>query len=147
MVSFVYAGTDKRAEEAKEVANILVKNVKFLEGIGKMEKFDFSTLSGAEIASWFQPQTIEIKLYKPFNCFSRALGKSLKNRVVYLNARKLDRPVESLVNTIIHELIHVLDVDEKCGHGDSWAKGKEDSAPYKIGGFAEYFLMAGKTSF
>jgi hypothetical protein len=73
---------------------------------------------------------------------SNVLGKfnpAYPNRI-YVNTNSLPRSIASLVATIHHESIHYLDskqTDFFFHHGNNrYAKWKEDTAPYYVGGIA-----------
>ncbi|MEI6243111.1 MAG: hypothetical protein WCP39_06880 [Chlamydiota bacterium] len=61
--------------------------------------------------------------------------------VIYLNERKLPgKSFPSLVSTLVHESIHILDRNPTVrtfGHGNNFAKGKENTAPYRLQSIAE----------
>lgn len=62
---------------------------------------------------------------------------------LFLNFKKLDREIEDIAATIIHESIHALDDAEATytfGHGNNSSAGKDNTAPYWIGNLAYRIL-------
>ena len=85
-----------------------------------------------------QEADIEIELWKPWNPWSKAIAMFDKKYpyTIYLNSRKINRTTSSLVGSIAHEFIHLLDnqsVTLSFGHEGNSSKGKSLSAPYYIG--------------
>lgn len=90
---------------------------------------------------------IVIRIYKPKNPFSSAnayVSPKYKN-TLFLNSRRLDREIQDIINTIVHECVHVSDYNDNgqidFGHGTNESLGKENSAPYWIGGKAKQFYL------
>ena len=83
----------------------------------------------------------EVRFYKPRWPWSAALAYVQGNnpKTIYINERKLNRSEASIAATIAHEYIHVLDnyTPESFGHGDNYASGKDNSAPYYFGQVVE----------
>lgn len=143
-------------EEAVNKANRLLNNEEFFKGIASYGVFDMSTASPDIIANLMKQSKLEFKvaLFRP------SIFQAIRYRktfaftderypdTVFLNVQKLDREVEDIAATLIHESIHALDdsIDAyEFGHGDNSPVGKESTAPYWIGGFA-YRMLKGNPS-
>jgi len=89
---------------------------------------------------------LEINVYKWFPKWrwTKAIAYT-GGKDIYINARKRGRPVEKIINTIVHETVHIVDnnVDNRFGHGSNNPKGKEKTAPYLIGRLAQDFYQDG----
>ena len=101
-------------------------------------KFDMSNCNKRYIAQELNsyPNIINIKFYKPFWPWSKALAYVNDDKTIYLNSRKLNRSIPSISGSIAHEVIHILDNRYKevsMGHGNNSPINKENTAPYWIG--------------
>ena len=77
--------------------------------------------------------------WKPFNPWTSAIATTFKNKPgkIFINLRKIQqRSVEDYVNTITHEVTHILGYS----HGSNSPKGKENSVPYWLGNKAEEWV-------
>lgn len=128
--------------------NLLAGDKNFFNRIRVIPTFDYSknsltnrAVSGEEIVKLFaQKIDVTIQQYKPWYIWSSATAYTLpKTTIIHLNTRKLDRPVNEMVATLIHECIHILDKEPglSFGHGNNFPKHKEHSAPYQIEGIAK----------
>ena len=90
---------------------------------------------------------VEILDWTPWNrCYSKAIAVAKGDGKIRLNRFKLNRDVSSIVNTLIHELVHVVDHHEEwsAGHNGNSPLGKGRTAPYLIGELAEIFYKTGR---
>jgi hypothetical protein len=85
---------------------------------------------------------VMVKTYKSKWRWSKAnayVSPKYKDTLFY-NTRKLWRFRVDIINTIVHECVHVADHNDNnktnFGHGDNKSNGKENSAPYWIGNLA-----------
>jgi hypothetical protein len=115
----------------------------FFEKVREVKAFDYSMnrntkqpVSGAEIVPLFsQKIDVIVKLFKPWIFWSKAIASTTPGTpVIWLNQYMLDRSVDETVGTFIHECIHIVDNNKNLsfGHGNNYAKGKKNSAPYRI---------------
>ena len=140
-------------KSATDKSNDLLKNAEFYKAIANHPNFDLSTASPAIIAGLLDKSDLEFKV----EIFYPSILQAIKYRktfaysderypnTLFLNFKKLDREVEDIAATIIHESIHALDeVDEEYsfGHGNNSSVGKENTAPYWIGNLAYQILKA-----
>lgn len=142
-----YNGKHLGVSRAVKLANRMFSNNNFYSKISKGQQFDMSDISNKELANLlkisFHRYDIEVKLWKPWWYFSRAIAMFDKRKpnTIFLNARKLQRSDESILGSIAHEFVHL--VDNKAigsfGHGNNYRRGKENTAPYKIGTIASEF--------
>lgn len=143
-MTITFSGNHVLVREAAALTNQLLQDTAFFEGIRQHDGFDMSTASPIQIADLMQSSNavVTVELYKSKNPFSKVLAyeDSRYPNMVFLNSRRLKRSVASICNTIVHECVHALDAAEKglrFGHGDNYAHGKENTAPYWIGDLAE----------
>ena len=142
----------RNVNEAVNYCNFTLFNMdkelmNFLDKISEHKGFDMSDAGTDYIADRimkFRQADLKMKvvIYESLNPFSRAYGYYTKSRPydVNINSRKLGgRSTESIVNTLVHELIHAidgLDVKHSYGHGSNSREGKQNTAPYWIGNLA-----------
>ena len=137
---------------AVEKANFILRDAEFYQEIRKKERFDMSTATPGEIASYLETLELlfEVILFKPQTLFERikyrktyAYTDHNYPNMLFINELKLEREEESIAATIIHESIHALDhavEDYTFGHGSNRAHNKENTAPYWIGNLAYKIL-------
>ena len=145
-----FKGDDPGLAAAAEVITALAGNADFWDGIRAHGPFDFATIDAAEIARRLQStaHTIRVVLWKPR--FSRhvfyqntvAVTNPGEAFLLHYHVAFLGNSVGQKINTIVHEYIHNVDdhdgqPGEQMGHGDNDWHGKENSAPYWIGEFAQ----------
>jgi hypothetical protein len=128
--------------EATSQANLLLTKGEFYERIRACPRFDLTKALPRDIADLMERCTVRltVQLYKSRSPWSRALGYEDARfpNVVFLNTRKLNRSVASIVGTIIHESVHVADAHSPLdfGHGGNSSAEKDTTAPYWIGNLA-----------
>jgi hypothetical protein len=83
---------------------------------------------------------LEIKLYRPKNPFSAAIGYTAGGNAIYINERKLHTLTYlDYAGNIAHEFCHFAGY----AHGDNYINAaKKKSVPYAIG-----YLVSGESSF
>ena len=70
--------------------------------------------------------------------FSKTIAyRNVGSNIVYFNTRKNPRDTAQMVNTGIHEWLHVAGY----GHGSNSAKGKGESVNYAVGKMAEKYVQ------
>lgn len=89
--------------------------------------------------------SIEVKHWKPFNRWTRAIAMT-RGKSINLNVRKMYRPIGDIINTIVHETVHIVDGQHtySFGHGNNNPKGKQKTAPYLLGRLSEEYYESGK---
>jgi hypothetical protein len=150
---FIYIGNNQKVKEATIKANdIVMNNGEFEQIIKKNKAFDMAIpedITGEVVLGSMRGVLAErdvfIKIYYPWYRFSRALGYFTTNRPfdINLNGYKLKRSEESVVATLVHELVHMSDnLDQYLSYGHGAGrnannpKGKSGTAPYWIGNLA-----------
>jgi hypothetical protein len=146
----VFTGDDPGLAAAATAITALTGRADFWDGIRTHGSFDLATIDAAEIARRLQAETrtIRVVLWKP-----RASRRAFyQNTVAVTNPKEpfvlhyhivfLRNSVGQKINTIVHEYIHNIDdhdgqAGEQMGHGDNDWQGKDNTAPYWIGGFAQ----------
>lgn len=88
---------------------------------------------------------IQVVHWKPFFRWTKAIAMT-KGKDINLNIHKMYRPIGDIVNTIVHETVHIVDGQHtySFGHGSNNPNGKGFTAPYLIGRLAEEYYESGK---
>lgn len=146
MIIAGYRGSHTKIDRCISEANKLLKgDYRFYEKIkAKPTPFDMSTATPKQIAEFLQENygvlKCEVHLYH--KKFTRALAyfdRRYPNRI-YINTAKLNRTDGSVIATIVHEWVHLVDEwikNHRFGHGDNSAAGKQNTAPYWIDNVAQ----------
>lgn len=124
--------------DVAEVANCVIYNPKFIAEVQTHKQFDYTKDNSATIAKKMAEFTPVI-----LSTFKKPLSKTIAVRnvgsnVLYFNTSKNPRLMKYMVNTAVHERLHVVGY----GHGDNSASGKGNSVPYGIGDIAEKYADA-----
>jgi hypothetical protein len=142
MMRVTYDGGWEIVIQATNHANLVLANKVFYERIRAHASFDLTRSSPREIADAIERciTRLTVRTYKSRNPFSRAIGYHDERwpDIIFLNTRRLDRSVASVVGTIVHEAVHAADAASTLdfGHGGNPAGGKDNTAPYWIGNLA-----------
>ena len=150
-----FKGDDPGLAAAAESITALAMRDDFWDGIRAHGPFDFAMIDAAEITRRLQAEahTIRVVLWKPrlsrrsFYQNTVAVTNPGEPFVLHYHAAFLGNSVGQKINTIVHEFIHNVDdhdgqPGEQMGHGDNDWRGKENSAPYWIGEYAQRFYEA-----
>lgn len=138
-------------QKAVQMANSILTNDNFYARIRLEDKFELCSTSPKIIADLIFNSSLEFKvqLYNPKGLravkYRRTLAYTDNNypNTLFLNLKKIDREIEDIAATIIHESIHALDdecIEHTFGHGNNNSRGKENTAPYWIGDLAYQIL-------
>lgn len=122
-----------------DVAECVKNNDAFLKEVGSFKKYDLTTKTPSQVEQMVRSSSLSIELttYTPWNMFSKAISyRNTGSNVVYFNTRKNPRPIPEMVNTLIHEWLHVVGFD----HGNNYAAGKENTVNYAVGSMAEKYV-------
>ena len=126
-------------------ANELLRDSDFYEKISQKMSFDMATCSPEYIAKKMKQKLgvlkCHVKLYRGRR-WSKALAYFTPSDpdAIYINTRRLGRSDGSVIATIIHEWVHLVDHDdlkESFGHGSNSPVGKQNTAPYWIDNLAQ----------
>jgi hypothetical protein len=133
-------------------ANDILEDLDFYGEIAQKNSFDMSTASPTYIAKKmrekFPKLNCNVKTYYKKWSRANAFFEPSNPTFININLAKLNRTDESIVATIIHEWVHMVDgVDkqESFGHGSNSSKGKQNTAPYWIDNLAESFSNRDKS--
>jgi len=146
----VYRGTNQKLLDASGFVNDLADNADFWAEIAARPRFDFSRSTGAQVAQAMRGKQTAIVLREyrppwPRHRHTNAYTDPAYPDTLFYNSKKLWRSVPSMINTIVHEFVHLADfaaTDADFGHGDQGSEGKENSAPWWIGALAERYYLA-----
>lgn len=141
----------KNVQEAVKMANSVLENEDFYIRIRQVTKFDLSTASPEFIADLIHNSNLDfnVELFYPSGWRAIKYRKTFAYtdgnypNTIFLNLKKLDREIEDIAATIIHESIHTLDdecVEYTFGHGNNSSVGKDNTAPYWIGNLVYQIL-------
>lgn len=134
-----YIGNNKKVKLAIAEANKILSNPDFYKQIEAVNKFDFTDYNGKQIADEIHSLNKAIIVKNYWVPFSKTKAKTLSE--ISINTATLNRPVSSIVNTLIHETVHAVDWltnnDWDYTHDGQKADGQENTAPWVIGDIAE----------
>jgi len=139
-----FAEQTPTVKEAIRIANLLLAGEEaFYQKIREVQAFAFSTnhitgnpVSGEEIAPLLaQDINVAVRIFKPlFKCSKEFAHTTPGIPVISLNKYKLNRGIDEIAAVLIHECVHIVDVqkDLSFSHSDKYVPGTENSAPYRI---------------
>lgn len=146
----VFVGKDPGLCEAAAAITALGERADFWAAIRAHGAFAFSTIAPDAIVSRLQAETrpIRVLLWQPrperAGDYRNTVAVTNPDEpfVLHYHVAFLGNSVGQKINTIVHEFIHNVDdhdydPGEQMGHGDNDWHGKEESAPYWIGGLAQ----------
>jgi hypothetical protein len=146
----LYDGMRQQLRKAVFKTNEVLRSSEFYAAIAACGAFDLADIAPADIAELLKYTALSVKVdvYYSISPIERIDGYDdpEQPRVVNLNLWHLNRPVESICNSLVHGCLHALNSiypDFKFGHGDYHLAGKENTAPYRIGAVAEKLLSGG----
>lgn len=125
----------KWVQGAVAVSNCVINNEEFLSEVENYPKFTYTDKTPKQVAELLRsaPPAI-VSTYK--KSFTKAIAyRNVGSNVIYLNTAKNPRVMSAIVNTAAHELAHIAGL----GHGDNSPRGKQESAPYRVGKIAERY--------
>lgn len=142
-----YQGNRKSVIRAAMIAEKLLKGEKgFYQLVISFDKYEYTNTTGAMIAKRMQivynSYEILIDVKYHWNPFSKMVASFDPSDplTITLNAWKLKRSVHSIVGSLIHEITHLVDnkfSEVSFGHSSNNPIGKDNSAPYVLGGMAK----------
>lgn len=134
-------------QEAVAKTNRLLQDGRFYDTVARHDWFDLSTLSPAEIAVLMRSAAfkMEVDLYYAVSPVKNIdiYDDDRNPDIIHLNIWKLERPVASICNTLLHSCVHAVNArysNHYFGHGDNNIAGKKLTAPYLIGAIGEEML-------
>lgn len=120
------------------VAECVIANDEFRKEVSAIPKFDFTTRTGPQVVSDLREVNgVVVSTYKTKYKYSKTIAyRPVGKKEIYFNLRKNPRDYESMINTMIHEMLHVAGY----GHGDNSSRGKQNAVPYKVGKISEKYV-------
>ncbi len=145
-----YSGMRPIVQEAVTKANKLLQDEQFYDNIMKHSHFELANISPAEIAKLMRTAGIkmEVELYYAVSPVKNIdlYDDDNNPNLIHMNIWKLERPVSSICNTLLHSCVHAVNSvynRHYFGHGDTTLPGKEQTAPYMIGAIAQNMVSGG----
>lgn len=149
MIRISYKGFNRNLRLAVNNINNLLQQEYFYLGIRKHRYFDMCDITPSQLAELMRIAEfqMEVDLYYTLLPFSNTLVSDSKDTptTIRLNKWNLNRPVESICNTLMHQCVHALNAcypQFHFGHGDNSNTGKENTAPYWIAALAQNYIAA-----
>jgi hypothetical protein len=121
------------------ITNCVLKNEKFLSEVASFPKYTYTTKTPQEVRKSLESmKPVIISTYRTKNPWSKAIATTYSSdkTTVYFNTRKNPRPMTEMVNTSIHEGLHL----NGFSHGSNSPVGKEDSVNYRVGTIGEKYV-------
>lgn len=117
----------------------VIKDEGFQKEVSAIEKFDYSPKNGKQVvADLLTFKKITLSTYKTKLPWSKTIAyRPVGTAEVYFNLRKNPRDFSEMINTVIHEWLHVYDYD----HGNNSAVGKEKTVNYAVGKISEKYVL------
>ncbi|HVK82087.1 MAG TPA: hypothetical protein VM915_15905 [Verrucomicrobiae bacterium] len=147
---FHYNRLDRNLVDAVAYANSLERKDAFWDAIALRGGFDESALNGARIAALLRAPyptvTVRLQIFPSLKT-NAATDPNHPWQIFYARFKR-GRSVASIVNTLVHEFVHNVDMfgdgarGIDFGHGNQSSVGKEETAPYWIGDLAERIYRA-----
>lgn len=144
MITIAYKGELQKISTAVKCANSLLCDPAFYNNIAEYQQFDMTDLPPKNISCLIQNTDLNMRVLM-YIASPRVHGydDEFNPDLIHINVFRSDWTIASVVNTIIHQVVHAvgsLHPELYFGHGDSAAEGKENTAPYKIAAIAEQML-------
>ncbi len=133
--TFNYRSSLSWVESLALKANCTVRLKEFQKELSAIEKFDFSDDNGKQVLEKLMYNNKTITTYRTKNPFSKAIATTYNTdkENMYLNTRKNPREYKFMVNTVVHEFLHLVGYS----HNGNNPVGKEKSVNYYVGSLAE----------
>jgi len=155
-----YDRDDKELKAAIAFCDDLFQQDDFWTAVENDGPFTNTTISAKQIADTMRsnPNIVDVHHFKP-NLIHRIKYRSTVAMVdpkrafkIFYHTKFLDNSIAQMVNTIVHEYVHVVDFfadgDHRIeySHNGQTRAGNARSAPYAIGAIAESFYRIANTS-
>ncbi len=125
-------------DEAVRVADCVTDNSAFVAEVYDIPSFYYTSDLGKDVAkNLVKKDSIHIYTYKSKNPFSKVNAYRGSNGSVYFNLRNNPRDLKDMVNTVIHERLHIW-----YSHNGNYRTTQNLlSVPYKVGDISEKYVM------
>lgn len=147
MVTILYNGANDAIRAAVTYVNNLFIYTPFLDAIYTNKHFDMADIPPKKIVDMIDNTDLQlsVNLYWPLPNINTAYAYDDPQNplAIHMNKMALNRPVHSLCNTMVHQCVHALNIQNpSCyfGHGDNNPTGKNNTAPFWIAGLAQKFV-------
>jgi len=131
---FSYRSNLPWVKNLSDASNCTINLSQFQDALSRIESFDMSEDNGKQVLENLLDTRVAITTYKSKNPFSKAIATTYANdkTSIYLNTRRNPRAMKDMVNTSLHESLHIAGYS----HGDNSSIGKENTVNYKVGEIA-----------
>lgn len=141
MVTIIYKGKIKKVREAAERANALLADDSFYRAIAERGTFDMADVPAARVAALIRDTDLEMRVITYIGS-PRVHGYDDRDNpdLIHLNIFRADWTLSGIVNTMMHQMVHAVNDLHRAynfSHGDRTVEGKQFTAPFWIGNFAE----------
>jgi hypothetical protein len=147
MVKILYNGNHRNLKLAVNNVNNLLQQEYFYQAIQRHDYFLMSDITPKQLSGLMRISDIRmtIELYYSVYPFSKSVTYDDTENpfVIHLNKWNLNRSVESICNTLMHQCIHAVNAmfpQFYFGHGDGSSSGKENTAPYWVASLAQRLI-------
>lgn len=143
-VRLVYDGGNANVIAAVNKANEILNSPAFYQAIRTVSKFDYSKLTGEEVANRVEKATHTINILRKFMPIANAKTKTSDKIRISRSLFGYDTTgtfvLSIAVNTLIHETVHAVDflnTGDEFTHDGNKEDGQGNTAPWIIGAIAE----------
>jgi hypothetical protein len=147
-ISIHYDGMRPYLQEATERVNLLFREELFYSMIAAHPWYAMADVSPDEIAAFIRQAglNMSIDLYYAMSPLKEIDGYDdvRDPNVIHMNIWKIERPVASICNTLVHACVHAVNAlhdRHYFGHGEGH-EGMEQTAPYKIVELAQMYIAS-----
>lgn len=122
-----------------QATDCVIANPAFGLEVGSILKFDYSDKNGLQVMGALNAsRDVLISTYRTWNPKSKTIAYTVYgSKAIYFNLWNNPRPFPDLINTVIHEVLHL----EKFSHGNNSSVGKQNTVNYRVGGIAERYVV------
>lgn len=121
------------------VVNCVIALPEFQKEVGAIESFTFTKDNGKQVVEKLGKVSTTFSTYRSKNPWSKATSYTLRKEV-YFNLRNNPRPLPRMLNTGIHEALHVAGYGHGNNNIDNDTVNKMKSVPYGVGLIAEKYV-------
>ena len=123
-------------EEVVRISEYILSDEEFLNEVSKVKKFSSTNLKGVDVVLSISIGPVAtVSSYKTLNPWSSVTAYTT-GKMIKFNTRNNPRSINSMVNTLIHEYMHVLGFH----HSGNSSKGNQESIPYMVGDISETYV-------